>query len=175
MLLMQILSHTPKWVFATFFGLLWLGIKQMSSGQVGLLRITLLSLTLSGLSLASVITTFGDAPAHLLAWGAAAGLLAFIVLRRPLPPGTRYDAATRSFHLAGSIVPMALMMGIFFTKYTVGVLQTMHPQLVHQAEFAAAISALYGAFAGVFAARSLRLWKLALRSTPTPAGTVIAK
>ena len=174
-MLMQILSHTPKWVYATFFGLVWLGVRQMGSGQVGALRVSLVALSMGALSLAGVISAFGDTAAHLLAWAAAAALVAFIVLRRPLPPGTRYDAATRSFHVVGSALPMALMMGIFFTKYTVGVLQVMQPQLMRQAAFATAICALYGAFAGTFAARSLRLWKLALRNTATPAGPVIAK
>ena len=42
-------------------------------------------------------------------------------------------------------------------------MQAMHPQLTHQAGFAVGIGTLYGAFTGIFAARSLRLWKLALR------------
>ena len=64
----------------------------------------------------------------------------------------------------GSAVPLALMMGIFFTKYAVGVLLAMHPELRHQMGFALGISALYGGFSGIFAARALRLWTLALRS-----------
>lgn len=54
------------------------------------------------------------------------------------------------------------MMGIFFTKYVVGVALVMHPELRHDSVFAVAIPVLYGAFSGVFAARALRLWKLAI-------------
>jgi len=39
----------------------------------------------------------------------------------------------------------------------------MHPELAHRPDFAIAIGALYGAFSGIFAARALRLWKLAIR------------
>jgi hypothetical protein len=173
-MLMQILAHTPKWVYATFFGLVWLGIRQMGSGQVGALRVSLVALSMGALSLAGMISAFDGTAAHLLAWAVAAALVAFIVLRRPLPSGTRYDAATRSFHVVGSALPLALMMGIFFTKYVVGVLQVMQPQLVHQAAFATAICALYGAFAGAFAARSLRLWKLALGTGAAPVRAAIA-
>ena len=34
-MLMQILTHTPKWVFALFLALLWLGVKQMQPRNVG--------------------------------------------------------------------------------------------------------------------------------------------
>jgi len=59
------------------------------------------------------------------------------------------------------------MMGIFFTKYVVGVLLAMHPELGHQATFEIGISALYGAFTGIFAGRAIRLWRLAIHADRT--------
>ena len=66
--------------------------------------------------------------------------------------------------MAGSAVPLMLMMGIFFTKYVVGVSLSMHPELAHQTPVAVGISALYGAFTGIFVGRAARLWKLAIRT-----------
>jgi hypothetical protein len=60
-------------------------------------------------------------------------------------------------------VPLLLMMGIFFTKYGVGVTLALHPGMRHDASFALAIPVLYGVFSGVFAGRAVRLWKLAIR------------
>lgn len=60
-----------------------------------------------------------------------------------------------------------LMMGIFFTKYSVGVTLVLHPEFGRQALFALGISALYGAFTGIFIGRAIRLWRLALRSGAT--------
>jgi len=57
-----------------------------------------------------------------------------------------------------------LMMGIFLTKYVVGAALAMHPELRQQAAFGLVIPVLYGAFSGVFAARAVRLWKLAIRT-----------
>ncbi|HSV59872.1 MAG TPA: DUF6622 family protein [Variovorax sp.] len=162
-MLLQILAHTPKWVFAIFIGLLLLGARQLRGGRVGLLRMTLMPLAMSALSFYGVVSVFGEASLALLGWAGAACAAAAYIVRRPLPAGTRYDPSARTFQLAGTGVPLALMMGIFFTKYAVGVLLVMHPQLAHQAGFAAGIGTLYGAFAGIFAARSLRLWKLAMR------------
>jgi len=56
------------------------------------------------------------------------------------------------------------MMGIFFTKYVVGVLLAMHPELAHQVAFAVGISALYGVFTGIFTGRAIRLWRLAIQA-----------
>jgi len=54
-------------------------------------------------------------------------------------------------------------MGIFFTKFAVGVQLALHPDLVHRAGFAVAASMIFGAFAGLFLGRTLRLWRLAMQ------------
>lgn len=162
-MLLQILAHTPRWVFVLFAMLVWLGAKQLLASTVSLARMTLLPVAMAGLSIYGVLSAFGDSSTALLGWAAGAVMLALFVLQRPLPAGTRYDTGARKFHLAGSPVPLALMMGIFFTKYVVGAMLSMHPELRHQASFAVGISTLYGAFSGIFVARACRLWKLAMR------------
>lgn len=163
-MLLQIILHTPKWVFAVFALLLWLGCKQLLSGSVSLTKVTVMPIAMTGLSLAGVISAFGDSPGALLGWAVAAAALVLLVLQSPLPASTRYDRAAREFHVAGSAVPLVLMMGIFLTKYVVGVSLAMHPELRQQAAFGLVIPVLYGAFSGVFAARAVRLWKLAIRT-----------
>ncbi|KWT72441.1 DUF6622 family protein [Variovorax sp. WDL1] len=163
LMLTQILAHTPRWVFVLFALLVWLGLKQLRAGTVSLARVTLLPIAMIGLSFYGMLSTFGDSPAALLGWAGAATTLLLAVQRWPLPASARFDAATRTFHLPGSAAPLALMMGIFFTKYAVGVLLAMHPELARHAGFALGIGSLYGTFSGIFSARALRLWKLAIR------------
>lgn len=162
-MLLQILSHTPHWVFGLFALLAWLGAKQLRDNDVAQLRIAVMPLAMVGLSLYGVVSAFGDAPLALAGWAAAALVAGLFVQSIALPAATRFDAASRRFHLPGSAVPLLLMMGIFFTKYVVGVLLVMHPVLAHQPYFAIAVSTLYGAFSGIFFSRALRLWKLAHR------------
>nr|WP_162577439.1 DUF6622 family protein [Variovorax sp. PBL-H6] len=162
-MLTQILSHTPRWVFLLFALLVWLGLKQLFASSVSLVRVTLLPVAMVGLSFYGMLSAFGDSPVALLGWAGAVTVLLLTVQRWPLPAATRYDAATRTFHLPGTAAPLALMMGIFFTKYAVGVLLAMHPEVAHHTGFALGIGTLYGAFSGIFAARALRLWKLAIR------------
>jgi len=161
-MLFQILSHTPKWVFALFAALLWLGLNQLVTRRLGLSRITLLALGMSGFSLYGTVSAFAGVPTALIAWLAGAAAVFLIVVNRPEPAGTRYDAASRRFTVPGSAVPLALMMAIFLTKYAVGVTLGMHLAQANDVSFALAVSALYGAFSGVFAARAARLWRLAL-------------
>mgnify|MGYP001026129684 FL=1 len=169
-MLMQVILHTPKWVFAVFFLLLWLGSKQLLANNVSLTRVALMPVAMGGLSLYGVVSVFGDSVGALLGWATAAAVLLALVLRRPLPAATRYDAAERRFHVAGSPVPLMLMMGIFLTKYVVGAALAMHPELGHQAAFGIVVPTLYGAFTGVFLARAVRLWKLAIRTDAMSAG-----
>nr|WP_162583700.1 DUF6622 family protein [Variovorax sp. PBS-H4] len=164
-MLTQILTHTPRWVFVLFALLVWLGIKQMFASSVSLVRVTVLPVAMAGLSFFGMLSAFGDSPVALLGWAGAVSVLLLTVQRWPLPAATRYNAATRTFHLPGSAAPLALMMGIFFTKYAVGVLLAMHPEVARHTGFALGIGTLYGAFSGIFAARTLRLWKLAIRNT----------
>jgi len=161
---LQILQHTPSWVFGLFAVLLALGSRQLLPSQAGLRRLTVMPVAMAALSAFGMTSAFGGQPAALAAWAAAAGAALWLVLQRPLPAGVHYDRTQMRFSLPGTAVPLVLMMGIFFTKYAVGVQTALHPQLMHQAGIALAVSTLYGAFAGVFLGRSLRLWKLALRS-----------
>lgn len=165
----QILINTPLWVWGLLALLLLLGFSQVRSRSVGLARITLLPLGLGAFSLYGTVSAFGASPTVLGSWLAATTLLLVIVTQMPLPAGAHYDAVKRRFQRPGSWVPLALIMGIFLTKYAVGVSLVMHPELKANASFSLAIGTLYGVFSGIFAGRSLRLIRLALRPAAAPA------
>jgi hypothetical protein len=93
-------------------------------------------------------------------------------LQPAAPSGTLYAATSRSFYIPGSAMPLGLILGIFLTKYFVGVELALQPALARDSSFALQIALLYGVFNGLFAARALRLWRLVRRSaafaaTPT--------
>lgn len=162
---MQILTNTPKWVFALFAGLVYLGFKQMLPRRAGLNRITILPLVMTVLSLVGVTSVFGDSPQALLTWVAGATVAFTLNFQTPAPAQVHYDATNRRFHLPGSVVPLALFMGIFFTKYAVGISMGMQPALAHNASFALVVGGLYGAFSGIFLSRAAKLWRMALAQT----------
>ena len=159
----QILINTPLWVWGLLAALLALGFSQTRSRTAGIVRVTLLPLGLGAFSLYGTVSAFGALPPVIGSWLVATSLLVLIVTQMSLPAGTRYDSATRQFQLPGSWVPMALIMGIFLTKYIVGVSLVMHPELKANANFILAIGTLYGVYSGIFAGRAVRLIRLIRR------------
>jgi hypothetical protein len=157
---MQIITHTPIWVWFILVLLVWVGVKQTLPRSVSLRRITVLPIAMVSLSLAGMLTAFGYNINALLAWGVGAAVAAAVVMQRSLPQATQYNAWTQQFQIAGSWTPLVLMTGIFITKYAVGVVLAMHPDLARNTLFSQCVGALYGGFSGVFAGRAARLWRL---------------
>lgn len=177
-MLSLIVSNTPVWVWPLLLGLLVLGLRQTLTQQMGWARVTVLPLALVGLSVYGALAVARAHPAALLVWAGVALAAATLVLRQPLPASARYDLARQRFTVPGSPVPLALMMGIFMTKYLVGATQAMAPALLQTAVAVYGVTLVYGLCSGVLLGRSLRLWKLAAQtdaqwhhSSPTPRAT----
>ena len=173
-MLLTIVQHTPTWVWLVLAALLWLGASQMLARRAGLRRVLLMPIAMGVFSAWGMGSAFGAAPrigSILAVWLAAACAVAALSLwlHRSAPAGTRYDTANQQFHLPGSAWPMLLIVGIFLVKWAVGVELALQPPLAHDSQFALQIALVYGAFNGVFAARTGRLLRLAqVRSLSHP-------
>jgi hypothetical protein len=163
----NVLKNTPVWVGGLFAALLALGLSQRRDRRAGLVRVTLMPVAMTVFSIWGTVSAFGASPhfaAVLLAWLVAAGVVTAAMARGRSP--AVYDRATRSFALPGSWMPLLLILGIFLTKYVVGVELAMQPALAREAPFALTVGTLYGVFSGLFAARTWRLWRLVLQARP---------
>lgn len=158
----QIITRTPVWVWALLALLIWLGYQQTKSHTIGLRRVVIIPVILTGLSIYGTLSAFGISREVMLTWLASASLPVVFIMQLPLPADNRFDSQTRSLHVMGSWVPLALMMGIFANKYVVGATLGLHPEFAQNTNFALTFSALYGAFSGVFIGRAVRLWRLAI-------------
>lgn len=167
----SILKNTPYWVWGLLAVLVWLGSTQLRDRTVGVPRAAIMPIAMTAFSMYGVASAFGGS-GHALAvagaWLAAALAVACAGLKLwpAAPRGTSYAAGSRSFFVPGSTVPLALIVGIFLTKYLVGVELALQPGLARDPGFAVPVAALYGVFNGFFAARSLRLWRLVRRRAP---------
>jgi hypothetical protein len=141
-----------------FLGLIVLGYVQSKPRDVAPAVLAILPVTLGVFSLARVLATFGPAPVALLSW--VAGTAAALLLNRALtqPAGARWSAATGTFHVPGSWVPLALMMAVFFARYALAVSLAMTPDLAHSAGFTSVASFAFGLLSGIFLARALWVW-----------------
>lgn len=162
-----VLQKTPTWVWGLLAGLAALGGSQLVARTASLTRVAVMPVAMTLFSVYGLVSAFGSSGqvlGTLAAWLAAAAIVATLTLALTptAPAGTRYLAASRSFHIPGSPLPLLLILGIFLTKYLVGIEMAMQPALAHDATFDLEIAALYGVFNGLFIARSARLWRLAL-------------
>jgi hypothetical protein len=151
----QILAETPKWVFVVFFVLLGYGYFLAKTRSMNSARVAMLPSIMIVLSVGGVLSSFGAHPVPLIAW--VIGFAAAIGLNQAIraPRGVTYDPATSRFIVPGSWTPLALMMAIYFAKYTVGATTALHPEVVASAGFEAVLSTLFGLLSGTFFARFL--------------------
>jgi hypothetical protein len=169
-LLLQILKHTPTWVFALFFGLIYLGYLQSRPRQVSRARLLLLPISMAGLSVLGVWSSFAANAVAFSAWGIVAMVVIVLCLRTAAPASTFYHADSQRFFVPGSWVPLTLMMCIFFTKYAVAVARAFDPLIGSAFAPVIAICALYGLYSGLFLGRAIRTAKVAHRLPNEPTG-----
>jgi hypothetical protein len=157
-ILMQILRGTPVWVYPLLLGLIVFGYLQSKPRNVAPAMVAILPVALGVFSLTRVLAAFGPVPLGLAAW--AAGTAAALLLNRALrqPAGVRWSAATSTFHVPGSWVPLTLMMAVFFARYALAVSAAMTPGLMHSSAFVTEASFGFGLLSGIFIARALWVW-----------------
>jgi drug/metabolite transporter superfamily protein YnfA len=168
-----IVKSTPTWVWGLLGGLLLLGASQLRTQTRTQQRVVILPITMFGLALYGMTSAFyssGRFGAVIAVWLLAYAVATALVTRLPAPGGTVYNPASGQFTVPGSAVPMALILGIFLTKYIVGVELAMQPALASDPAFALTVALLYGAFSGIFAGRTLRLLRLVPRHAPAGTG-----
>jgi hypothetical protein len=163
-MLLEILKRTPSWVFLLFALLVVFGAMQIRTRQISLARVAILPLALIGLSLSGLWSTFGGnglAELAIAVWIAAVAVAVLLNRFAKWPRKVAYTAATRSFLVEGSWIPLAAMMLIFFTRYAVNVMLAINPALAASPWLTAGIATAYGLMSGAFVARALRILRSA--------------
>jgi len=165
--LATIASKTPHWVWGLLAGLLTLGASQLKTRRVARARVAVMPLVMTPFSFFGMVSGFqasGQLGIAIALWTAAcAGCMSLMLWQTTCAPaGARYNADTGTFDLPGSAVPLALIIGIFLTKYIAGIELAIQTHLVHNPLFVWSLATLYGTFSGAFLARGWRLWRLAL-------------
>ena len=162
-MLIHILQATPVRIWVLLAGLVALGVSQARRRRIGAARAVLLPGLLLVLSLAGVATSFGASATAFGAWAAGTALSLALASRLLPSPRAVWIAATDRFDVAGSWLPLVLILALFLTKYVAGVSFALHPELALDAGVAALCGATYGLFSGVCAARGWQLWRLRAR------------
>lgn len=167
-----ILKSTPTWVWGMLAALTALGLSQARDRTASLARIALMPVAMTGLSIWGMVSAFGNSPMFgwvMLTWMFAGAVMFALLAPQAVPAGTTYDPASRTFFMRGSWIPMLLILGVFLTKYIVGVDTAMDPSLARDAQYTLIVGGMYGMFSGVFVGRAARLLKLVFGGSSTVA------
>lgn len=160
-MIVQILSHTPVWVYALFFVLLVFGLMQTRTRTVGKILALLLPVGMIALSLGGINSSFGLTTIPLAAWGTAMVLATVVGYASFRDKRIHYEATDGTFFIPGSWVPLVVIMAIFFAKYVYAVMHASGAEVVSTPMFIGALSAAYGLLSGYFSSRAVNLIRLA--------------
>lgn len=166
-MLIQILTHTPFYVWAILALLVYRGVIAMRTREIAVTKMFIIPAIMLALSLQDMHAKFGFAGVAFVTWTVAAVATMGVVLRfgaaRVSPAGNAGHVIVR-----GSMAPLAMMMATFATKYCASVAVAMAPHLRSDVVFSAALCALFGLLNGYFLGRVARDWS-AFQSFPSQA------
>lgn len=156
-------THIPVWVYFLFAGLVVLGVwlgrpRAVTPGvQIGV-AIGFLVYSLWG-----VANAFGSA-ISLLLWGLGVLLSVSLLQRLFVPPGLARSELPFRVVVAGSWVPLLLIMGIFVARFLIGFAQGAQLPLATHPLFSPVLSMGLGLLSGGFAARAIAVRRFARQS-----------
>ena len=159
----NVITHTPQWVWLILVGLTTMGLLQTRQHTLSRWRVLLQPAALGCLSLWSTSSAFGWYLTVQPMWlvGVAMGL----ALNRALVlPRSVTALADGRFAIAGSWIPLALMLSIFALRYIASASMAIVPALHHEPAFAAAVSLLYGLPTGLLVGRAVRVLSFGRRA-----------
>lgn len=156
-MLQQIVIRTPVWVWPLLAFLIYRGFIASLDREVAFRKTFIIPLVMLALSIQGIVSGFSASPYAAPVWLAFLAVGSMLAWLGSDPAGMQVHPQRRTIRLRGSWVPMVLMMSIFLTKYVVGVMVAMHPDLRQNAAFVATICALYGIFNGIFTGKLLRI------------------
>lgn len=135
--------HTPRWVFAIFFYLLWIGIKATRERTVLLPALFIMPTVFLALKARTLISA--NSKTLLLYFGAfiLAATISYLFASRIR---IKIDKQNKLITLPGSWHTLIIVLTIFSLKYVFGYLNSQHPDIA--AEYAFLETLLSGACVG---------------------------
>lgn len=152
-MLIDLLSNTPLYVYWIFFSFIFVGYSQSKRRQVGLKRAVGIPFVLILVSIYAIVHDFGLNFYSLSVW--VSGIVLVLALDKIVKSqkDVEYSHLNKVFIIGGSYLPLFMLMLLFFTKYSVGVLRTIDSPFIHTSLFIITASFLYGIFSGMYLIR----------------------
>jgi hypothetical protein len=169
-MLIQIVTHTPVYVWAILALLVYRGVVAMREREMTIRKLFIIPVIMLALSLQDVMAKFGADFMPLSAWAGGA-VITILLVWKLSSAGISAGASPGSVRVHGSWAPLAMMMAIFFTKYATAVTLVVRPQASHDPLFSTVVCALLGVWSGYFLGGlvgTLQCWQSMQKSTSEP-------
>ncbi|MBJ7450383.1 MAG: hypothetical protein JHC93_08510 [Parachlamydiales bacterium] len=152
---MELITHTPWWVWIIFAYLIYIGIKASRSGYVPLFKTSLIPVLFTAWSIFSVTEYFGFNRVRIIQWLVAVALgsvLGWIIGDR-IP--IKVDKKKKAIFLPGSWFTLIMVLIIFVVKYYFGYSFAVFPERLNDPLYANVYVLFSGFFTGIFVGRFL--------------------
>ena len=159
-MIISIFQQVPRFVWFLLAGLIALGVSMSFTRRRSLRTAVAVPLAMIMLSFYGVISVF-NVSAALVAWVGGVVLALGISAALGMWNDMRWSRQERCLIVPGSWMPMAMIMGLFITKFGVNVVLGMHRELSVDPLFATLAGFAYGAFSGMLLARGVAMLKAA--------------
>ena len=158
----QILAHTPWWVYVLFAFLVSRGIRACRPADVTLYQLALVPALLTGWGLTDLARRYGADLAACAPWllALAVGIAVGAAILRGVP--VRDDRGRGIIHRPADFTVLPLILLAFAIKYSFAVAAAISPGLLHEANYRLADLATSGLFAGIFVGKFARYVKVYL-------------
>ena len=151
--------RTPVWVWALLAFLLFIGIRGLRPTVASFGRLLILPAVFLVWGLSGFATSYGLRPAGIAVWLAAIAIGAALGWLMARVIAIKADRDHGLVRLPGSWVNLVLILIIFATKYTLGVMAGMRPSITGELLYMATDVGVSGLLTGMFAGRLYGLWR----------------
>ena len=152
--IVEVVKHTPGYVWAILAALGVLGGLQMREQIVSRARVLLLPVALGIYSLWSALATFGAQVQVLVAWAVGMGVMLGLARWVAWPRKVDFLPERNAFAVGGSVLPLIAMLAVFAARYVATVSLILNPQWRGLAAVTIVGGLGYGLLSGIFAMRA---------------------
>lgn len=152
--IVEVLKHTPAYVWAILAALIAFGAVQMRDRVVSRARVLMVPIGLGFYSAWGVLSTFGVHLQVAVAWAVGVGAMLSLARYVRWPSRVEFLPERNAFAVGGSVVPLLAMLGIFAARYVTTVTLILNPQWRGLAAVEILGGLGYGLLAGIFAMRA---------------------
>ena len=156
----EIIKHTPIWVFVLLFLLIVLGYNQSKTRVIKPKVSLILPVVMISLAIQGILTNFSAPAIAIVSWFVGLGFTLWLLSgAKQVSDENHYCVMENGLvEVAGSWMPMFVIIMIFSMKYALGVSAALQFTIIENVNFIVLVSLLFGALNGLSISRAWQIF-----------------